>query len=857
MNRKSAFLIAVFVLILSGSIRAEPAPRGPVAGKDARQPAISADGRYVVFASPAADLVLGDTNYAIDIFLYDRETRQTSLVSRRADGAQSGYDSVDPAISADGRFIAFVGGSGLLPDPQEWGVVVYDRQTGQFTLVSRNSEGEPANDTVGRPSISADGRYVAFHSSADNLVPDDTQLCNGGSRSCYDIFVHDRETGETTMISRNANGAGGDDGSYGPHISGDGRFVVFGSDARNLLEGNPEGPTTTNGLTHVYVYDRQAGEMALVSRNTAGEQANHGAGGGTISDDGRLVVFNSLSTNLASVESDTVNAFIHNRETGETMLVSRNAAGAPANASAAGSVLSADGLVVAYVSPATNLVEGSAGDSVDDIFAHDLETGQTTLITRPPAGGTADRSSWGLDLSGDGRFVVFETLATNLGGPVVIDDRIDIALHDRATGRTSILTARPPTLQGNSESRTASVSADGRFVAFESYASNLVPNDTNGLWDIFLYDVHTSLTTLIGRGGPATGNSRWPVISADGRSVAFASFANVYQDRNIFVYDVDTGATTLVSRTPDGLTPDGGISDNASLSPDGRYVAFDSDADDLVASDTNEERDLFLHDRQTGETTMLPYAFTDGVPDWSAPCCAAFSPDGRYVTFVAWVPPELRLGWFPMPNRQIFVHDRQTGETTPVPFGPSGAGYDRHAGSPSISADGRTVAYHSDVHDLVADDTNTTFDVFVYDRQAGTQTLISRRSDGQQGNGPSYDPSISADGRYVSFVSDATNLVAGDGNGAPDVFLHDRQTGQTTLVSRGANGASIPGGSFEPALAAGGERVAFWSDAALVAGDVNGLYDVFLYDRAVGSIRLVSGIVLPGPHRFHAPVVIR
>jgi Tol biopolymer transport system component len=254
--------------------------------------------------------------------------------------------------------------------------------------------------------------------------------------------------------------------------------------------------------------------------------------------------------------------------------------------------------------------------------------------------------------------------------------------------------------------------------------------------------------------------------------------------------------------------------------------------------------------------TLIPHSDA-GDADWGYPCCAVISADGRYVAFTALVVYTSRLGW-PGDDYiwQVFVHDRTTGETAMISFGQSRPAYDASSGAPSISADGRIVAFHSSVDDLVTGDTNGAFDIFIYDLNTAQRTLVSRRSDGAQGNAGSLNPSLSADGRYVAFQSEADNLVDGDDNNLTDIFIHDRQTGQTTLASRDVGGAPGRGSSFEPSMAAGGGHVAFWSDADLVTGDVNGLYDVFLFDRAAERPWLVSGLIL-GPHRAFAPVVYR
>jgi Tol biopolymer transport system component len=175
------------------------------------------------------------------------------------------------------------------------------------------------------------------------------------------------------------------------------------------------------------------------------------------------------------------------------------------------------------------------------------------------------------------------------------------------------------------------------------------------------------------------------------------------------------------------------------------------------------------------------------------------------------------------------------GTTTRVSVASNGAQGNGDSFSSSISADGRYVAFHSIASNLVSGDTNGAWDVFVHDRQSGQTTRVSAASNGAQGNGDSESPSISADGRYVAFSSDASNLVSGDTNGAWDVFVHDRQSGQTTRVSAASNGAQGNGDSESPSISADGRYVAFSSDASnLVSGDTNGAWDVFVHDRQSG-----------------------
>ncbi len=381
----------------------------------------------------------------------------------------------------------------------------------------------------------------------------------------------------------------------------------------------------------------------------------------------------------------------------------------------------------------------------------------------------------------------------------------------------------------------SSISGDGRYVAFDSYASNLVAGDTNGYNDVFVHDRQTGLTTRVsvdsaGNEGDAASYS--PSISADGRYVAFYSYAaNLAAGDNnssydVFVHDRQTGQTTRVS--VDSAGNEGNASSyNATISADGRYVAFESWASNLVAGDNGDILDVFVHDRQTGQTTRVSVDSAgnqgDGHSFWPS-----LSADGRYVAFSSYAT-NLVAGDNNGTLGDVFVHDRQTGQTTRVSVDSAGTQADGESAFPSISADGRYVAFYSYAGNLVAGDNNGVSDVFVHDRQTGQTTRVSVDSAGNEGNGSSYDPSISADGRYVAFDSDATNLVAGDTNGFQENFLHDRQTGQTIRLSVDSAGNEVNAGSWYPSISADGRYVVFPSYASnLVPGDTNGMADVFV-----------------------------
>jgi Tol biopolymer transport system component len=391
--------------------------------------------------------------------------------------------------------------------------------------------------------------------------------------------------------------------------------------------------------------------------------------------------------------------------------------------------------------------------------------------------------------------------------------------------------------QGNGASALPSISADGRYVAFLSGASNLVPGDTNGVDDVFVHDRLTGQTTRVSVASDGTegnGHSESPSISADGRYVAFASYASnlVPGDTNgvmdVFVHDRLTGQTTRVSVASDG-TQGNGESRYPSISADGRYVAFMSYASNLVPGDTNGVMDVFVHDRLTGQTTRVSVA-SDGTQGNGDSVSPSISADGRYVAFMSYaynlVPGDTNG------KADVFVHDRLTGQTTRVSVASDGTQGNDGSGGASISANGRYVAFVSGASNLVPGDTNGVDDVFVHDRLTGQTTRVSVASDGTQGNGDSWWPSISADGRYVAFMSWASNLVPGDTNGTWDVFVHDRLTGQTTRVSVASDGTEGNSDSIYPSISADGRYVAFQSWASnLIPRDTNGAWDVFVVVR--------------------------
>ena len=419
----------------------------------------------------------------------------------------------------------------------------------------------------------------------------------------------------------------------------------------------------------------------------------------------------------------------------------------------------------------------------------------------------------------------------SLGGDPVADDEEDTGFA-KEIERISVASGGS---QANGSSEAPSISSDGAIVAFISNATNLVAADTNSAADVFVRDLDTGITqrvSVASAGTQANDDAFTLALSADGRFVAFGSYATnlVVGDTNakidVFIRDRDTGTTERVSVTSLGVQ-----ADNESFSPaissNGRYVAFRSDATNLVLIDTNNSSDIFVHDRLNGLTERVSVA-SDGTQANGDSISPAISSDGRFVAFSS---KASNLVVDDTNNKvDIFLHDRQT-DTTERIAGP--AEFDTGSGilivSPAISPDGGFLGIRSNANDLVAGDTNNSFDTFLVDSDTLVVERISVSSSEVEGNSDSSQPSISSNNRYAVFSSIATNLVLQDTNGSEDVFVRDRDLGQTRRVSFAFDGSEGDDDSFSAVISADGQFVAFTSLAEnLVATDTNGVSDIFV-----------------------------
>ncbi len=397
--------------------------------------------------------------------------------------------------------------------------------------LSVTSSGGQANQDSYTPAVSANGQIVAFASSADNLVANDT---NGAP----DIFVHDRITGITSRVSVRSNGAQASGPSFAPAISDDGRIVVFYSLAGNLVDGD------TNGKTDVFAHDRQTGQTSLMSV-VIGGTANGDSRDPDISNDGRYVVFSSSATNLVGGDTNQKDdIFRWDRVALLMERISVDSNEAQASNHSRTPAVSGDGQRVVFASDAGNLVPGD-GNNAPDIFLRDVTAGTTSRVSLTDGGGEANGDNWDPDISRSGQHIVFVSLANNMV-PNDNNGYADVFLRNTDTARTRLISIATNNTQANDWCEEPAVSGDGRYVTFQSYATNLIPGTSADVRKVFIRDRNNDtllLASLNGSGVPGDGSSKEPALAADGRHIVYSSkAANLVPDdtndkRDIFAYD--------------------------------------------------------------------------------------------------------------------------------------------------------------------------------------------------------------------------------------------------------------------------------------------------------------------------------
>ena len=830
---------------------------------------ISADGRYLVFLSLASDLVPGQVDVnGWDVFLYDRVSGRTELVSAKRGTRTTGVNGAAglSVVSADGRWVVFASTSRELVADSGAGfenLYLWERRTGKIRLITKSIR-PPAvltSNLSSDPSISADGRYVAFLSRVPDLVPGQGET----ETSTVNVFLFDRVTGKTVVVDHIATSATVPGHGIGspedrPRITADGRFVVYSSRAQNLITGqSASGPGSTS---NVFLYERATGKNILVSRSVSSLTATAAgfSGTGIPSADGSFILFDSTASNLVpgqvSDPNPTLAVFLYTRSTGKITLVSgaEGSATTPASGSSFAAAISGNGDTVLFGSLAWDVVPGvvdeNGNNGASDLFVWDRRTGEAELVSygaaseTETAAGAVFLGGIGPLLSNDGKWIAFNSTAPDLVAGVRDTNGLrDVVLQGRTGGRTLLTRRDParPSASAHGESRVGGLSADGRFRVFTSTAADLLPGnrDRNNAADVFVIDRTTGAITLVSRSAaapqiPASGKSSNPRISADGRFVVYESTArdvvpgqvDTVDSTDLFLWDRTAGTTVLVSRTAASpFTAASGL--NPAISADGSAVAFESFGQELVPGQVDEDhfsKDVFVWDQATGTTALVNRsAGTTATTTPEGASAPALDASGRFLIFISGFP------------SNVFLFDRTAGTTIQVSQGDFGTGT-------ILSADGRFVAY-------------VTFhrDVILWNRTTGATRLVTHKagSPTTQAGGVSTLNDLSADGRFLAFTSVAPDLVAGqeDGANTVDVFLYDRDTDQSVVVSRaGSPARTATRGGFSPKLSADGRFVAFLSTSADLLPGGTGILsaNVFRFDRQTGAVTLASR-ALAGP----------
>jgi TolB protein len=391
--------------------------------------------------------------------------------------------------------------------------------------------------------------------------------------------------------------------------------------------------------------------------------------------------------------------------------------------------------------------------------------------------------------------------------------------------------------EGNNYSESPVLTANGRSVAFASEADNLVDYDNNGALDVFVHDILSGKTQRVSvdsSGAEGNGPSFSPAFSSDGNLVAFASGASnlVLEDNNgtydVFVRNLKTGMTRRISVDSSGMESNGSSS-GPSFSANGRFVAFLSYASNLVAEDGNGTADVFVHDLKTG-ITQRASVDSSGAESNNFSYEPVLSDNGRYVAFTSYG--SNLVSGDGNGTYDVFLRDLVKGETQRISVDSSGIEGNNESSGPALSGNGRFVVFHSKANNLVGGDGNYAIDVFVRDIKTGITERVSLDSAGAEGNSTSIYPTISGNGRFVAFHSTATNLIPDDTNLTADVFVRDLKTGITELVSLDSAGVEGNSTSIYPAISGNGRFVAFETYADnLAADDNNDVIDIIVRRR--------------------------
>jgi Tol biopolymer transport system component len=811
---------------------------------DANYPSISSNGQFIAFVSRASNLVPGVTNdLFLNIFVRDVNAGLTRLVSVDTNGNQS-TGGANPRISADGRYVFFESLANNLTAESvaQFESHLYRRDLWSNITVRAN---EPVNFSPAAVQhdlggITPDGQFTAYIRRTNSIIPS------------TDAFVH-QVGANTTWVSVNV--AGLLPGGYRcspPVISDDGRYAAFYATpltGGNTLALHHDTQTSTTLVISSLATNLNHGLQISANGQRVLFEFMDGiyarpaiwetTGGGVVTP----IVCNGLDLRGNPAMTPTASAvtyigcsniyFTGAGSTNALISAATNDAPSGGDYQFVTPAISPDGARVAFAVKANDLVPGDLNGQ-SDIYLRDVNTGVTELITKAasskPATTAFAHSFLGPNsVSANGRFIV----STRYDDPSAYRDTnglLDIFVSDRVLGTAQAVSIDtnlyfiPPgvgpgyftNVENTNVYFTPMISADGSVIAADTWFSANMQvawwRATNGFFSSGRRLVNR-MSSSATSGLPA-GNSYLNSLSSNGLDVVFTTTANnIVFDNGVVdnngVSDVvlrrlDSftleGTNYLVSTTP-GNVAGNGTSTNGLISPDGRWVIFESMASDLVTNATGGLLGLYARDVWSNKTHLVSISPSGGAQWGYVPKSATVSGNSRYVAFSSG-------------NIYLTVYDLIT-HTSVVAENPV-------ARSAALDYSGRFVAF-------VKKPSGFNFDqVFMRDMQGSQSELMSARPDGGEPNAASSNPLVAGNGRYVLFQSKASNLVGQDSNGANDIFIRDRLLGMTLVLS--ANGQGMGNAtSTKPVLAANGRTVVFQSFASdLVAGDFNDMRDLFV-----------------------------
>jgi len=690
----------------------------------------------------------------------------------------------------------------------------------RVSLASGDIEMEGPDSQNG--TISADGKYVAFKSLANNLVKGDL---NGH----YDIFRGTPNKGPIELVSITKDGIQANGDCWDPFISGDGNYIVFTSNATNL------DPAQTNGKVAVYLKDMTTQSLKCVSAGSNGD-----SGLGSVNDKGTYVVFQSLGDNLVPNDKNGFrDIFLYDVLGGGTRRVSvvpdGTSVGKEANGGSSQPQISADGKQIVFQSNASNL--GPDKDAVSDVYMIQFDLKKIQLISVVEGGILATDGAFDPTVNGDGTYVAFRSSPLDDHGKDVGSG--PIYLRDLAQGKTILVSKRIDGGKPAFYCQNPSISRDGNYILYSSDSSHLVKGDQNDSDDAFVYNRQDGKNYLCSVDKNSKQGFRQVGVGTTSRSVSdkpaqgkpgpFACFRTISPEFDpnaktpalaIYVKDITNGDLRKVSVSTTGFETGGGDGTQATMSEDGKYVAFTSNGGNASPQDFNAANDVFLRDVGAKRTTIVSVN-KDGAPGHYGGVVQGDGPfissDGRFIGFVG----RAQNLVDDHPNiADIFyraVGDKPLTSVTFKAANPS----DADSWEPRISRNNDFIVFTSLSTKLFPGTSNKISQVYRYQITTGKLMLISSNAKGEIGNGPSYHPVVSDDGRYVAFESAASNLVTDDKNGVSDIFLRDVDGKKTIRISVDSSGAEVKAGGHNPWISGDGSKVVFDSNSYKLANDSN------------------------------------